>query len=219
MATPRGISDTREHILRAALKTFAECGYAAASVQQIVDAAKVSKPSLYYYFKDKAGLFEALVERAHTERYELLKQASDRGFCTVDKLREMAVALFDYSAGNGALMRLAFSTAFAAAGEVPGRTKCREKGKRNYEFVRGLIQGGQEAGELTSAFTADELAMGYYGQLNTYIMVRLLLPESPLDRRAGERIVELFLQGAKGKVAGSGSRGKRDRMPRLKARA
>ena len=51
--------DTRRDILRAALKRFANCGYAAASVQQIVGDAKVSKPTLYYYFSDKAALFEA----------------------------------------------------------------------------------------------------------------------------------------------------------------
>jgi AcrR family transcriptional regulator len=54
-------SKTRQHILRAALRHFANSGYAAASVQQIVDDARVSKPALYYHFKDKAGLFQALV--------------------------------------------------------------------------------------------------------------------------------------------------------------
>ena len=54
-------NETRRGILRAALKRFANCGYAAASVQQIVGDAKVSKPTLYYYFSDKAALFGALV--------------------------------------------------------------------------------------------------------------------------------------------------------------
>src|SRR5215471_6978331 len=57
-------STTRKHILNAALKRFARCGYAAASVQQIVTDAGVSKPALYYYFPDKAALFQALVDQA-----------------------------------------------------------------------------------------------------------------------------------------------------------
>ena len=40
------------------------------------------------------------------------------------------------------------------------------------------------------------LAMGIYGQLNTYVMVRLLVPDCPLDRQAAKQIVRLFLQGA-----------------------
>ena len=62
--------ETRQQILQAALKRFANSGYAATSVQQIVDDAQVSKPALYYYFRDKAGLFQALVHEAHDERYQ-----------------------------------------------------------------------------------------------------------------------------------------------------
>ena len=53
-------SKTRQRILRVALKIFAECGYKGASVQAIVDAARVTKPTLYYYFKNKAALFQSL---------------------------------------------------------------------------------------------------------------------------------------------------------------
>ena len=68
--------ETRNQILRAALKQFANGGYAATSVQQIVDAARVSKPALYYHFADKAGLFRALVHEAHDERYRILREAA-----------------------------------------------------------------------------------------------------------------------------------------------
>ena len=57
----KAVPDTRKLILRAALKQFANAGYAATSVQQIVDDARVSKPALYYHFADKAGQ----IGRAH----------------------------------------------------------------------------------------------------------------------------------------------------------
>ena len=66
--------DTRQQILRAAQRRFANAGYAATAVQDIVDDAKVSKPALYYHFKDKAGLFQALVHEAHDERYRVLRE-------------------------------------------------------------------------------------------------------------------------------------------------
>ena len=77
MAKPVHHSDTRQQLLRAALKHFANSGYAATSVQDIVDDAKLSKPALYYHFKDKAGLFQALVHEAHDERYRLLRAAAE----------------------------------------------------------------------------------------------------------------------------------------------
>ena len=106
-------------ILRAALKRFAHGGYAATSVQQIVDDAKVSKPALYYYFADKAGLFQALVDEAHDERYRLMQEAAARGQDIRGQLVEILTVLFEYFQQNRELMRIAFATAFAAPGEVP----------------------------------------------------------------------------------------------------
>ena len=192
-------SMTRQHILRAALKSFARCGYAATSVRQIVEDARVSKPALYYYFADKAQLFEALVDQAHDERYRLMQAAAQRGRTAAEKLEQVIAAVFEFSLRNRELMRLAFATAFTAAGEAPSRVKCLEKGRRNYEFIRSLIEQGQAAGELDRRFRVDDLAMGIYGQLNTYVMVRLLAPDCPLDRGTARQIVRLFLQGAAGR--------------------
>jgi len=52
------------------------------------------------------------------------------------------------------------------------------------------------SGELDGEFSANELAMGIYGQLNTCVMVPLLAPECPLDRQAARQIVRFFLEGA-----------------------
>jgi len=189
-------SATRHLLLQAALKSFADRGYAATSVQEIVDAARVSKPALYYYFTDKADLFQALVDQAHDERYQLMQDAAARGTTVVEKLEEIVAAIFEFSLQNRELMRLAFATAFAASGEAPGQMRCREKGKRNFELLRALIEQGQKSGELDRHFTADELTMGIYGQLNSYVMIRLLVPDCPLDRQTAAQVVRLFLNGA-----------------------
>jgi AcrR family transcriptional regulator len=196
MANSANQSKTRQHILRAALKSFARCGYAATSVRQIVDDARVSKPALYYYFADKAQLFQALVDQAHEERYRLMQAAAERGRTVAEKLEKIMAAVFGFSLRNRELMRLAFATVFAASGESPSRVRCAKKGRRNYEFVRSLIAQGQASGELDLGFSVDELAMGIYGQLNSYVMVRLLVPDCPLDRRTARQIVRLFLEGA-----------------------
>jgi AcrR family transcriptional regulator len=55
----------RAAILRAALDEFAAHGFSAASLNQIIDAAGISKGSMYYYFDDKEELY------AHVARGEL----------------------------------------------------------------------------------------------------------------------------------------------------
>jgi AcrR family transcriptional regulator len=202
-------SDTRRQLLRAALKRFAHSGYAAASVQEIVLAAGLSKPTLYYHFGDKAGLYRALVDSAFDERYRLMQEAVRRGATVRERLVEIATAVFEFSQKNRDLMRIAFVAAFAAPGEVPAELAHCEKGRRNYEYVRALIQEGQARGELDSTFDSEELAFGLYGQLNTYIMVRLVWPEGRLDRHTARRVVELFLTGAAAKTRGAGRKDRR----------
>src|SRR5271156_2990960 len=55
------LSPVARHIARAAARLFAERGYDATSVREIVEAAGVAKPTLYYYFRSKEGLAQALL--------------------------------------------------------------------------------------------------------------------------------------------------------------
>lgn len=196
MAKSSTNGETRQGILRAALKRFAHCGYSAASVQQIVADAKVSKPALYYYFPDKAGLFQALVSEAHDERYRLMREAAGRATGLRAKLVSILSVLFEYFRENRELMRISLATAFASPGEMPRGLRYVEKCERNFEFIHSLMKQALADGELTARFQSRELAFGFYGQANIYLMAHLLMPEEQLNRRAAERIVDLFLAGA-----------------------
>jgi AcrR family transcriptional regulator len=192
--------ETRRQILRAALKRFANGGYAATSVQQIVGDAKVSKPALYYYFHDKAGLFQALVSEAHDERLQVVQQAAASRSDVRGQLIEILAALFDYFHKNHDLTRIAFATAFAAPGEVPPELNYLGRCQRNLEFIRSLIRQAQAAGELGDRFDSRDLAYGYYGLAHFFIASHLLMPDYRLNRRSAERIVDLFLAGAGAKT-------------------
>ncbi len=56
-------SDKGKAILLGALEVFTTQGYAAASMDRIAKTAGVSKPTLYTHFKNKEGLFIALVQQ------------------------------------------------------------------------------------------------------------------------------------------------------------
>ena len=66
----RKASDRAEAILEGAMQEFMASGYAAASMDRIATAAGVSKPTLYNYFRDKEGLFIALIEKLVEERFQ-----------------------------------------------------------------------------------------------------------------------------------------------------
>lgn len=196
MVIPTANGETRQEILRAALKRFAHGGYAATSVQQIVGDAQVSKPTLYYYFADKAELFQALVNEAHDERFRLLQTAAARAQNIRGQLVEILVVLFDYFRDNRELMRISLASAFASPGEVPEGFNCADRCERNFEFVHTLIKAGLKRGELSDRFESRKLAFGFYGLANAYLMMHLFAPDAELDRKLAERIVDLFFSGA-----------------------
>lgn len=71
-------SAKRGLILAAAGKMFLQQGYSAVSMDAIADAAPVSKPTLYTYFKDKKALFTAvMVERCRNVTEELAPSLAD----------------------------------------------------------------------------------------------------------------------------------------------
>jgi AcrR family transcriptional regulator len=188
--------ETRKQILRAALKHFANAGYAATSVQQIVGDAKVSKPALYYYFGDKAGLFEALVNEALAERLRVMQEAAARGENFREQAREILTALFEYFQKNRELTRIAFSTAYAAPGEIPAIPDYLNLCRRNIEFIHSLIKAAQKSGELDERFDSHDLAYSFFGHTNFYIKAPVLMPGFRVSQKTAERAVELFMAGA-----------------------
>lgn len=191
------VPDTRQQILSAALKHFAEQGYAGTSVQEIVDTARVTKPTLYYHFKNKAGLYGALIGWAFEERYRLMQEAVARGGTLAEQLVRICAVSFEFLVKNRELMRLAFATAFAGRGEVPAEAQCFKRGKHSFDFVHDLMKQAVARGDLRSDFDPTELAMGFVGIMNFHVMVFLIGAEITLNRRTAQRLVELFLRGAK----------------------
>ena len=99
-------------ILAGALEVFSEHGYAAASMERIAKAAKVSKPTLYKYFQDKEGLFLALIQQLTKHNRQKLPQmlaesAANMPPQTVLKqIATMAIEDFPRDAAVLRLMRL-----------------------------------------------------------------------------------------------------------------
>lgn len=209
-------SETRQRILHAALRSFADCGYYGTSVREIVAAARVSKPVLYYYFADKAELFQALADRAQDEWYQLMQEAARRGGTLEEKLEEIIAALFEFAVSNRELVRLAFLTAFGASGQTPSNPHCQEKGRRGFEFLKSLVEQARNSGELETRFPLEEVTMGVYGQILSHMLVNLVAPDCQLNREAARQIVRLFMGGAVIKESPSGNGGNircRDRRP------
>lgn len=206
------VPDTRQQILQAALRCFAHSGYAGASVQTIVNHARVTKPVLYYHFGNKEGLYRALIEWAAEERLRRSTEAAARGGTLTEKFVEILAATFEFVRQNRELTRLSLGTLFASKGEVPNQGQCMQKGRQVFDLMQNLVENGRLDGSLKTEFSAQELTMGIYGMMNFHVMLHLVIPdELPLDRSLARRIVTLFLSGGapEGKTGTRWLRGRR----------
>ena len=87
-AATAGTDVQRERILQAAAQLFAEQGYANTTMAQIVRALDVTKPFVYYYFRDKQEIFETLSWQPAVDCFTSLDFAEGDPRPAVEKVKE-----------------------------------------------------------------------------------------------------------------------------------
>jgi AcrR family transcriptional regulator len=86
-AAPPAGDAVRNRLLAGATGLFARKGYAATTVREIVEAAGVTKPVLYYYFKNKEALYLELMRTPHARFLAMLDESVEGGGSASDKIR------------------------------------------------------------------------------------------------------------------------------------
>ncbi|MGE5658815.1 MAG: TetR/AcrR family transcriptional regulator [Actinomycetota bacterium] len=89
---PATTLDKGNKILLGAMQEFLTHGYTATSMDRVATAAGVSKATVYSHFKDKEGLFSALVQRLAQEKIIDIQMVAEEPKVALRKLVE---AVFD----------------------------------------------------------------------------------------------------------------------------
>ena len=87
---------SREHLLDAAERVFAEKGFESATVKEIADLAELSVGSVYQLFENKKAIFRAVFRRRNEEGLGVLKEAMASGDAPVEQLHRLIDATLDY---------------------------------------------------------------------------------------------------------------------------
>lgn len=88
-----GSGGSRARILAQALDLFSRYGYDGVGTAQIVAAAGVTKPTLYYFFRSKEGLLDAIVEECYGPYNDGLREACRYDPCPQTYERDVRPAL------------------------------------------------------------------------------------------------------------------------------
>ncbi len=95
----------KDHIVATALPLFLEHGFKATSIDMVVKASRVSKPTVYNHFPDKAALMLAALTHWIDEHKPLIVQIQDLDrldeFIAAHWLTDEAVRLYALVIGEG----------------------------------------------------------------------------------------------------------------------
>lgn len=169
---------TRAAIMKAARASFAAAGVNGATMDQIADAAEVSRATLFNYFASKAAIIAALVEQLDTDFIALIESYRGQPISTAERI----IGIFTESARNlekrGDAVRFLVGISEQSWGDQPGIDRL----ARLTEAFMGLL-GDEDAGGVRAdadrRVLAEMLVSVYIGIIHNWRM----LDSYPLEER------------------------------------
>src|SRR6267378_2220862 len=92
--------ESRATILQAAAQEFSKHGIAGARTDAIARAARVNKALLYYYFKDKEAIYQAVLDHVFSGLRDTVVPMLEGDLPPRQKVLNYLGAYFDYIAAN-----------------------------------------------------------------------------------------------------------------------
>lgn len=190
---------TAARILITATRLFMQRGYSAVSINDIVQAADVTKPTLYYHFSDKEELFVLVAIHMLAEMYATMRRAIADQPDTRGRLIGLAQVLLHEPNSDTRMMRHQ-----AREHLSPERQRRLAEAFKRYmvDPLRDVMQQGLAGGEL-QGHDAGDLAMlflglmeGFQRQTAPVVSERSDMYQAiSTDHFSAETLVDLFLYG------------------------
>jgi AcrR family transcriptional regulator len=185
----------RSHLLEAAAACFARSGYDGTSMNDVAAAAKVSKGSVYDYFKSKEDLFYGVF--AWLQQQLMQSLLAEMG--TSASAQERIVRSVD-AAVAGLVQHISLYPVslevWAAAARTQTRDRFAHAMQQTYTDYRReiveLVRSAQSAGELKANVDAESLAMVLVGAVDGLMLQYWLDPSIDPHRVVRNFFTALF---------------------------
>lgn len=158
---------SRDKILDAAERLFAQRGYAGVGLREVAEAVGLGKSSLFHHFKNKPELYAAVCARILTRIESHLARGLARGGSSVDRLERLLDELVDVLASHPNDARLLLRALFEdddLAGDTAEERAAHEALERIIESMTALFREGMSAGQLRAA-NVQHLLLTVIGQI------------------------------------------------------
>ena len=188
---------TRSLIIDTAELVFERRGVSGASLHEIAKTAGLTRGAIYWHFKDKAALFDAMMERAHLPLEESGRVGGFRSAAiTVPQLRDGLVAVLRHVVTDPQMRRV-FSIASHKV-EYAGET---EALRERHVSVRSecltdierTLQRAMRRGELARRMPARAAAVGLHALVDGLLRNWMLAPGDFDLVKVGSQVVDAYL--------------------------
>jgi len=186
---------TRERLIEAAVRVFARKGYASASVREIAEIARVTKPALYYHFGSKEGLLVTILQQGTMAFRVALVRASTRPGRAVDRLVALCDDFYALFEETVPIVRVAHTVLLGPPDAVPPFDPGLLEREIRDAFTR-LVEDGQREGAIRTDATATDITLGLMGILEGCWSRLLHHGFERIDIDTLHRLIRLLLESA-----------------------
>ena len=189
---------TRATVLKAALSVFSAKGYAAATLDDVASAAKVTRGAIYWHFKNKADLYNTLVEEMSARGASIVEQAVAEGGTLIDILRRVFIsqcALIEDDKEARAVMELALFKTGLDPDLQAGRKKQIEAGNALIAGIADAMKMGVSQGILRDDMDPTDMARAFIAFENGAIQQWLASPKSFSLKKSAESFADILIKG------------------------
>jgi TetR/AcrR family transcriptional regulator len=183
----------RDRLLHVAADVFARKGYAATSVNEIVEAAGVTKPVLYYYFDSKEGIFREIFTDALQQFVAALEAPQDASQTVIARLVDLCVRMYDLFSAHLEVARLVHSIYYGPPQGAPPV----DMDQFHLPFqaaIQRLVEEGVRTGELRPE-PVEDIVWSIMGPVTVCMDIQLCHPEMAPGHDGLIRVLGLICRG------------------------
>lgn len=184
----------KDKIVDAALITFTKYGYDRTRMDDIADAAKVSKGKLYLYFKSKEELFYAISERNITELKEQLSALFSMKEDVISNA-EYFYESFQRNKNTTDLEKVFFEIIAESSRNPKLRKMLYEQRLKIFEIVTEYLNSKMQRGLLKKDTNTKAIASGLVSLYNGLSLSRVLGLSEPLNKQIWLDTVRAIFNG------------------------
>jgi AcrR family transcriptional regulator len=180
-------------LMTSAIALFARKGYAASTVREIVGAAGVTKPALYYHFGSKEGIFLAMMGEALREFEATATSALDTEGCAEERVLRFLDSMFALMLDHLDVMRVLDAIYYGPPQGAPF-FDFEVIHKRFAEIVKHFVREGIESGEFRPG-DPDDLTWAIVGPFEVVRGMSLTHPEMDFGRERLAKLLRVVFRG------------------------